>query len=102
MARIRVDFPAPFGPMSASQPPPLTAQLTALTTGVPSRATVTSTAARFVTASPPRSGADGAGAAQHPDEGRRADEGGDHADRQLRGGGPGAGRSEEGRGGKGG
>ena len=30
MARIRVDFPAPFGPISASQPPPLTAQLTPL------------------------------------------------------------------------
>ena len=74
MARIRVDFPAPFGPMSASQPPPVTAQLTALTHRRPVKGDghVDGGQVGHCCASP--SGADVAGAAQHPDERGRADQ----------------------------
>src|SRR5580704_14456782 len=53
MARINVDLPAPFGPSSASQPPPGTAQLTPCSTGTRSRVTVTPSAASAVMPAPP-------------------------------------------------
>ena len=53
-ARMRVDFPAPFGPISDSHPPAATAQLTPRTTGLRSRVTVSSRTAS------PRGGCGGA------------------------------------------